>query len=97
VGINHTALAMHPVMHEFDLWLREASEQMALKTVDFTEEAEKNEVESALDEALLSTLKKMAHGAGSQRKKSRPTWFFTTPHSKSLPPAAHRPLRHSWQ
>lgn len=68
VGINHTALAMHPVVHEFDLWLREASEQMALKTADFTEEAEKNEVESALDEVLLSTLKKWRTGQAAKEK-----------------------------
>ncbi|QQS18001.1 AAA family ATPase [Candidatus Saccharibacteria bacterium] len=58
VGINQMALAMHPVVHEYDTWLREASEQMALKTVDFTEDVKKNEVESALDEALLAELKK---------------------------------------
>jgi ATP-dependent exoDNAse (exonuclease V) alpha subunit len=57
-GINNMALALHPLIFAYDTELRERSEQMAMKTDDFTEEAAKDEVETAFDEALFERLKK---------------------------------------
>ncbi|MBL8121605.1 AAA family ATPase [Candidatus Saccharibacteria bacterium] len=56
-GINQMALALHPLIFAYDAELRELSEQMALKTADFTEAAVKDEVEVAFDEALFGRLK----------------------------------------
>ena len=56
-GVNRTALAMHPIIHAYDSYLRERSEEMGLKTPDFTEDTIKNEVEAVFDEALLKKLK----------------------------------------
>ncbi|MFZ1248848.1 MAG: HRDC domain-containing protein [Candidatus Saccharimonadales bacterium] len=58
MGVNQMALAMHPVVHEYDQWLHEASDEMAQKTPDFTSESTKNELEQAFDEALFTELKK---------------------------------------
>jgi hypothetical protein len=57
-GINNVALQLHPLIFEYDHALREASDEMASKTDDFTEDAAKNEVEVAFDEALFAELKK---------------------------------------
>ena len=88
VGVNQTALAMHPVVHEFDVWLREASEQMALKTADFTEDTAKNEVEAAFDEALLGELKRW-RSAQAAKEKIPPYMVFHDTTLKEL--AVRRP------
>lgn len=88
VGVNRMALAMHPVVHEFDVWLREASEQMALKTADFTEDTAKNEVEAALDEALLGELKRW-RSAQAAKEKIPPYMVFHDTTLKEL--AVRRP------
>jgi hypothetical protein len=88
VGVNQTALAMHPVVHEFDVWLRDASEQMALKTADFTEDTAKNEVEAAFDEALLGELKRW-RSAQAAKEKIPPYMVFHDTTLKEL--AVRRP------
>lgn len=57
-GVNRMALVMHPIIHEFDEHLRNASEILGEKTPDFTEEANQNEVKSVVDTELLLQLKK---------------------------------------
>ena len=79
---------MHPVVHEFDVWLREASEQMALKTADFTEDTAKNEVEAAFDEALLGELKRW-RSAQAAKEKIPPYMVFHDTTLKEL--AVRRP------
>jgi len=58
-GINQMALAMHPLIFEFDADLREASEALALITEDVAPEtaAEKDELVAAFDEELFGRLK----------------------------------------
>ncbi len=87
-GINRTALAMHPVIHEYDMWLRERSEQMGLETPDFTEDGTKNEVEMAFDEALFAELRKWRL-AQAEKEKIAPYMVFHDTTLKEL--AARRP------
>lgn len=56
-GINQVALQLHPLIFAYDRELRDRSEEMGLKTNDFTEEDAKNEVETAFEEALFAELK----------------------------------------
>lgn len=87
-GVNAVALQLHPLIYDFDRELREISEEMGLKTVDFTEDAPQNEVEMALDEALLARLKKW-RTAQAAKEKIPPYMIFHDTTLQEL--AARRP------
>ncbi len=59
LGINNMALAMHPVIYEFDVMLRQASDALANNTEDVTDEVEAKIATDSMpvDEALLKKLK----------------------------------------
>ncbi len=87
-GINQVALQLHPLIFEYDRELRELSEEMGLKTADFTEDTKKNEVEMAFDEALFVQLKKW-RTAQAAKEKIAPYMVFHDTTLKEL--AARRP------
>jgi superfamily II DNA helicase RecQ len=56
-GVNRMALVMHPIIHEFDEHLRNASEILGEKTPDFTDLEKTNEVKLEVDEELFQKLR----------------------------------------
>jgi len=56
-GVNRMALAMHPLIRDFDVDLQSRSQILGEKTPDFTEADHVNEVKSAIDSELLTKLK----------------------------------------
>lgn len=56
-GVNQMALAMHPLIFEYDRELRELSGALADTTDDFTEGTTQDDVQGALDEALFQRLR----------------------------------------
>jgi ATP-dependent exoDNAse (exonuclease V) alpha subunit len=56
-GVNQMALAMHPLIFEYDRELRELSEALADNTEDYTEDTKVDDMQQAFDEALFQSLR----------------------------------------
>lgn len=56
-GVNQMALAMHPLIFEYDRELRELSELLSESVADFVEDTKADEVQDAFDEALFQGLR----------------------------------------
>jgi ATP-dependent DNA helicase PIF1 len=56
-GVNRMALAMHPVIYDYDHELRRQSEILGEKTPDFTDLEKTNEVKLEVDEELFQKLR----------------------------------------
>jgi ATP-dependent DNA helicase PIF1 len=89
-GINRMALTLHPQIHEFDSWLRQASAALESQTEDIAEES-KNQVKkptiAAIDEALFEKLKKWRY----QRAVSDQVAPYMIAHNAALTAIAAAP------
>ncbi len=56
-GVNQMALAMHPLIFEYDRELRQLSEELADTTLDFVEDSSQDEIQGALDDAVFQRLR----------------------------------------
>jgi len=88
-GINGVALAMHPMIFEFDIDLRSASDELANIVADAEPEIEENAKGEAYDEDLLKRLKAWRTERAKQEKVSS----FVVAHNAMLEDIARRKPR----